>query len=227
MSALPKHLAQGRDIALSATVTGISCDEASGDWTAHCSDDRAFTGHKLILNLPPTQLLSIAGELLPGHTRKGLQDVVFDPAWTLIAALDEDITDASWPAVEFEQHPILALASRDHTKRRSAEAPPVLVAHGNGTWSREHLEEEPAAVQQALLEAVEKEVGPLRVRSAQVHRWRYAQPTTFFPGAFFWDDELRIGGCGDWCGKETPVHGSKVEAALESGWMLAAEAIPR
>jgi predicted NAD/FAD-dependent oxidoreductase len=227
MSALPKHLAQGRDIALSATVTGVSRGAVSSDWTAHCSDGRAFTGRKLILNLPPTQLLSVAGEHLPERARLGLQTVVFDPAWTLIAALEEDISNADWPAVEFEQHPVLALASRDHTKRGSVEAPPVLVAHGNGAWSREHLEEEPTAVQQALLEAVEKEVGPLKVRSSQVHRWRYAQPTTFFPGAFFWDGELGIGGCGDWCGKETPVHGSKVEAALESGWMLAAEAIPR
>ena len=225
MSALPKHLARDRDIALGATVTRVSRDAASGNWTAHCADNRAFTGRKLILNLPPTQLLAASGDLLPEQTRKGLQDVVFDPAWTLIAALEEDIPNADWPALEFDRHPVLALASRDHTKRGRADAPPVLIAHGNGSWSRAHLEDDPATVQQALLDAVQKETGPLRVRSAQVHRWRYAQPTTFYPGAFFWHGDTGVGGCGDWCGKETPVHGSKVEAALESGWMLAAEAL--
>ena len=225
MSALPKHLAEGREISLSATVTKISRDAANGFWAAHCSDERVFTGKKLILNLPPTQLLQIAGDLLSEQTRAGLKSVVFDPAWTLIAALEEDVPGADWPALEFAEHPTLAIVSRDHTKRGSADAPPVLVAHGNGAWSRAHLEEEPAAIQQALLEAVEKEVGPLIVRSLQAHRWRYAQPTVFYPGAFFWDEETGVGGCGDWCGKETPVHGSKVEAALESGWMLAAEAI--
>lgn len=225
ISTLPKHLAEGLEIGLNATVTRISRDTAEGNWIAHCADDRMFTGKKLILNLPPTQLLAIAGDLLPEQTRADLQSVVFDPAWTLIAALEEDVPNANWPALEFAEHPVLALVSRDHTKRGRADAPPVLVAHGSGAWSRTHLEEDPAAIQQALREAVEKEVGPLVVRSAQVHRWRYAQPTTFFPGAFFWDKETGIGGCGDWCGKETPVHGSKVEAALESGWMLAAEAI--
>jgi predicted NAD/FAD-dependent oxidoreductase len=227
MSDLPKQLAKGHDIALSATVTRISRDDSSGIWTADCSDDRQFTGKKLILNLPPTQLLAVAGDLLPEQTRLGLQDVVFDPAWTLIAALEQDVPGADWPALEFAGHPVLSLVSRDHTKRRSPEAPPVLVAHGNGAWSREHLEDGPETILAALLEAVQKEIGTLTVRSAQVHRWRYAQPTTFFPGAFFWHSDLGIGGCGDWCGKETPVHGSKVEAALESGWMLAAKAIPR
>lgn len=225
MNALPKHLAKGLDVSLSATVTRISRDTAGGVWTAHCADEQVFTGKQLILNLPPTQLLAIAGDLLTGEIRRGLENVVFDPAWTLIAALEEDVPGANWPAIDFEGHPVLSFVSRDHTKRRDPNAPPVFIAHSTGAWSREHLEEDPARIQKALLEAVQKEVGPLKVRSMQAHRWRYAQPTAFYPGAFFWNAETGIGGCGDWCGKETPVHGSKVEAALESGWMLAAEAI--
>ncbi|MES2464525.1 MAG: FAD-dependent oxidoreductase [Armatimonadota bacterium] len=227
MSDLPKQLAKGLDITLSAAVNRISRDEQTGDWTAHCADDRLFTGKKLILNLPPVQLLAIAGDFLPEETRSGLQSIVFDPAWTLLAVLEKDVPGADWPALEFSEHPVLALVSRDHTKRHNPSAPPVLIAHGNGSWSRDHLEEDPAVIQNLLLEAVQKEVGTLAVQSAQVHRWRYAQPATFFPGAFFWHADIGIGGCGDWCGKETPVHGSKVEAALESGWMVGAEAVAR
>ncbi len=221
MSELPKQLARGLDIALSATVNRVTRDVKSGDWLAHCADERVFCGKKLILNLPPTQLLALAEDLLPEPTRLGLRQVVFDPAWTLIASLEQDVSRADWPALEFADHPVLALVSRDHTKR-GAGAPLVIVAHGSGAWSRAHLEDDPATVQHALLDAVQAEVGTLAVQSAQVHRWRYAQPTTFFPGAFFWHEDIGIGGGGDWCGKETPVHGSKVEAALESGWMLAA-----
>jgi renalase len=225
MSALPKHLAQGLDIALTATVTQITRDDTTGNWTAHCAEGRLFTGRKLILNLPPVQLLAIVGDLLPETVRVGLQTVVFDPVWTLLVALEQDIPNVNWPALEFEGHPVLSLVSRDHTKRSDSVAPPVLVAHATGAWSREHLEEEPAAIRQAFLEALEKEFGALSVSTIQAHRWRYAQPTTFFPGAFFWDAETGVGGCGDWCGKETPAHGSKVEAALESGWMLAAKGL--
>jgi len=48
-----------------------------------------------------------------------------------------------------------------------------------------------------------------------VHRCRYALVEETAGVAFLWDDEIRLGACGDWC------LGPRVEAAFDSGEALA------
>lgn len=220
MSELPKRLAYGLDVRTGVTVKNI---ERTGEgWRATGEErggDRAtFEGRTLVLNLPPAQLLPLAGEFLAAEDRADLATVEYAPAWTLILRLAQDVEGATWPALDCEAggHPTLAWISRDHTKRGDADAPPVLVAHGSGAWSREHLEDDPAAVQEALLAAVTEITGPLEVLDTQVHRWRYALCTKPFPDRCLFRPEIGVLGCGDWCDV-----GGRVEGALTSGWHLA------
>lgn len=215
MSDLPKALAQTVRVETGAQVVEITRETDAANYKAVCADGRVFVGAALILCLPPVQLLALARPLLPEGAATALDAVVYDPAWTLIARLERDISGADWPAVEFSDHPVLGWVSRDHTKRLGPNAPPVLVAHGSGRWSRAHLEDDPAQVQTALLNALADVFGPLPpVVQAQTHRWRYANPTHLLGVPFFWDANLRIGGGGDWAG------GGNVEGALTSGWEL-------
>ncbi len=212
MNTLPKRLGESINVQTGATVAHI--EEANGVYHAHTDDGRTFAGRSLVLNLPPVQLLTLAGSLLPDDARSRIEAVRFDPAWTLIVRLAEDLPSAAWPALEFE-HPVLYWVSRDHTKRNGA-APPALVVHGSGAWSRAHLEEPKEAIQAALLVAVEETVGPLpRVLEAQTHRWRYSQATAPLGEPCLWEADRRVGVCGDWC------PGARVEGAIESGWALA------
>ncbi len=216
MSDLPKTLAQTVPVETGAQVVEITRTSKGSVYQAVCADGRVFAGAALMLCLPPVQLLSIARPLLPADTVAAIDAVTYDPAWTLIAQLENDLPGVNWPAVEFSGHPVLGWVSRDHTKRPGPNAPPVLVAHGSGNWSRAHLEDEPAAVQATLLGALTDVFGPLpNVVQTQTHRWRYANPTHLLGTPFFWDAQTRIGGGGDWAG------GGNVEGALTSGWELA------
>jgi renalase len=213
MNELGKRLAAGLEVQTSALVNSLTRAD-DGTYTATCEDGRTFTGDALILNLPPVQLLALAKSLLPLETAQGIEKVVFHPAWALMLRLENDIPDATWPAIEFVEHPVLGWVARDHTKR-GPNSPPTLMVHGSGAWSKTHLEDAPETVQAALLAAVQEITGPLAVIEASVHRWRYALPIELFPNTCFWHDDCLIGGCGDWC------DGPKVEGALESGWSLA------
>lgn len=207
MSRLAKHLAQGLEVHTQAQVTALRREQ--GRWTAQCADGRAFTAPRIVLNLPAAQIVPLVRDFLPTTP---LESVAFGPAWSVLLRLEQDLT-VEWPALEL-RHPVLAWAARDHTKRR-AGAPPTLVAHAQGAWSRERLEDDPETVTGQVLAALRDTIGPIAVRAAQAHRWRYSQPTVTFPATHYWNPELSLGWCGDWCG------GPRVEGALESGWDLA------
>ncbi len=207
MSQLPKHLAQGLEVHTEAQVTALGREKER--WTARCADGRAFTAPRIVLNLPAAQIVPLVREFLPIGP---LESVTFDPAWSVLLRLERDL-DVEWPALEL-RHPVLAWVARDHTKRPTG-APPTLVAHAQGAWSREHIEDDPDAVQEQVLAALKETVGPVAVRDAQAHRWRYSQPKVTFPATHYWNPDLSLGWCGDWCG------GPRVEGALESGWALA------
>ena len=167
-----------------------------------------------------TDCLPLPARLLPPETVGRLEAVTFDPAWTLIVQMERDLPGADWPAIEFADHPVLGWVSRDHTKRPGPDAPPVLVVHGSGKWSRAHLEDNASEIQTALLDALAGVFGPLPpVVQTQTHRWRYANPTHALEAPFFWDKAAHIGGGGDW------ATGGRVEGALTSGWELARAAL--
>ena len=215
MSDLPKHLAKNLTVETGFTVNRLTRAD-DGVYTAQSAEGGEVRGRSLVLNLPPAQALPLARPLLDPETVARLEAVTYDPAWTLLLRLHTDIPGATWPAVEFAGHPVLGWLSRDHTKRPSPDAPPVLVVHGSGAWSRDHLEDDPAAVRDALTNALQSVVGPLEIREATTHRWRYATPTAPLSDPFFWDSERGIGVCGDWC-----YPGGRVEGAITSGWSLA------
>jgi hypothetical protein len=220
MSDLPKRLAAGLDVRTGVRVTGVERMSDGGGYRATDEDGRVFGGSRLVLNMPPEQILGIADGALSAEEKSALDAVRFAPAWTWVARLERDIPVADWPALEFADHPALGWVSRDHTKRAGPDAPPVLVVHGNGAWSAAHREDSPESVAHALSEACESVFGPLAVRDAFTHRWRFAQPTQPTQPAgqpFLYSAETGIGMCGDWCGP-----GGRIEGALTSGWELAA-----
>ncbi len=208
MSELPKRMAQGlRDV---RTETRVVTVRRNGEtWAAQSEAGETFSSRCLVLNLPPAQIIPLVGEFLDTAPLAAVQ---FDPAWTVLARLEQDL-DADWPALEVK-HPVVAWVSRDHTKR-NAGAPLALVVHAQGTWSAAQGESDPELVRGQILAALRDIVESPSIRKAQSFRWRYAQPTVTFPHSYFWDRSLGLGWCGDWCG------GPRIEGALVSGWSLA------
>lgn len=218
MSALGKLLARGWEAADAplhvetlALVSAIW--PSSSGWSAVLENGDLRHGRALIVNAPAPQALSLVRSYLPPDLVGSLEAVRFDPCWAAIVALQE-MPDVNWPALEIE-HPVLRWAAMDHT-RRAPGASPVLVLHAQGAWSREHLELDPDAVLERMVNAAKDLLGDwvAPYRAAFAHRWRYALPTVLYPHAFVAHENLAL--CGDWCA------GSRLEGALESGWASSA-----
>lgn len=213
MNQLAKHLGADLDVERNALVSQIT-RESDGLYRAETAEGTAFVGRTLVLNVPPAQLLPLAAHLLADLDTEAIRTVEYLPAWALGLVLEQDIENADWPAIEFKEHPVLGWVARDHTKRAPG-APPTLMIHGAGIWSRDHLEDDKEQVQTALLNAAQEVLGPLRYQEAILHRWRYALPTKVLSTPYVWDAGRRIATCGDWC------DGPRVEGAILSGWKLA------
>ncbi len=92
------------------------------------------------------------------------------------------------------------------------------VLHGSPEWSDSHLEMDPVEVVDVLMRDMEQvcdTVLPLPEYS-DAKLWRYALPVNPLNSAFLYDENLKIGACGDWC------YAARVEGAYLSGLSMAA-----
>lgn len=130
------------------------------------------------------------------------------PCWSAMFAFASRLPFAS--NILKDTGPI-AWAARNNAKpdRGAAEC---WVVQANPTWSHEHLEEDSARIESALLIALQKSIGatlPEIVCSA-AHRWRYALSSGSGKRALF-NPDIGLGVCGDW------LIGPRVECAWLSG----------
>lgn len=135
------------------------------------------------------------------------------PCWTVMAAFAEPIAGA--PDLARDLGPI-GWAVRESAKPGRAPGE-RWVMQAAPDWSRDHLEDDAAAVATDLLACFADQPGvnlpaPIHL---QAHRWRYAraQPAAS-PAPALWDPALRLGACGDW------LIAPRVEAAWLSGHRL-------
>lgn len=88
--------------------------------------------------------------------------------------------------------------------------------HATPEWSASHLQAPHDAVAASLLaaftNAADIDVPPPSYLAA--HRWRFALADEVLEANFLWDQNVRAGACGDWCG------GPRVEGAWVSGGAL-------
>jgi renalase len=225
MSSLGKSIRDGLEnetpIHVEYAATVMDIERTSHGWTAILENGEMRHGRTLLVNAPAPQALKLLEAHLSQDRLEALSAVRFDPCWAVIAAL-ETRPEPGWLGLEID-HPMLAWASLDHTKRE-ADSPPVLVLHATSAWSLEHLEQSPETVLPLLLNAAQGLLGDWvgNRLGAVAHRWRYALPTVTFPRTFLAQENIVA--CGDWC---APAGGSaargtpRIETALESGWASA------
>ncbi|MBO1437899.1 FAD-dependent oxidoreductase [Meiothermus sp. CFH 77666] len=218
MSTLGKVFLQGLEsqdtplpLETKSLVTGLHKSNEAG-WKVWLEDGQVRSGRTLVLNMPAPQALELADKWLKPEVRIALQAVRYAPCWAAILVL-ERLPYLDWVGLEIE-HPVLAWAALDHTKRAVPD-PPVLVLHASAEWSQKHLELSPTEALSQIIEAARELFGDWvgQCRTAMAHRWRYALPTQTHPWPFLAQDNLVF--CGDWCG------GPRIEGALESGWAAA------
>ena len=110
----------------------------------------------------------------------------------------------------------LRWVARDSSKP-GRTGPETWLLHASAEWSEAHIEDSADSVTTALLAAFAALGGPAP-QAVTAHRWRYADTEPALTLGYWWDDEIRLGLCGDW------LSGGKVEGAWLSGMALARQA---
>jgi renalase len=178
----------------------------------------------VVLALPPAQ----AAPLLSPHQRTWARQasvVPMQPCWTLMGVADAPDPALAWDLAQPQTGP-LAWAMRNDTRpgRAPVAGQAHWVAHAKYAWSREHLEQPAAWVQQQLDDALAALLGQ-RVdwQFATVHRWRYAVPPPHVdpPTSCWWNAAQGLGVCGDF------LAGSGAEAAWLSAQSLCTALLQR
>ena len=135
------------------------------------------------------------------------------PCWSVMLSFSSRL-EIEFDGAFVNGGPLSWIARNNSKPGRGAEE--CWVLHASADWSTAHLEDEADDVGPALTNEFWRLFGrglssPSHVVS---HRWRYAIPQNVLPTRYVFDDELRLGIAGDWCG------GPRIEGAFLSGHAL-------
>ena len=212
MNAVCRQLASNLDVVLRTRVAVL--DRIDGRW--HLKSDRqAELGsyEAVVVSAPAPQTAELLSNPAPEMAAEAAR-ATLAPCWAAMAAFGSSL-DLGFDAA-FVEDSALSWVARNNSKpgRPDAEA---WVLHASPAWSLEHLEVERGDAARWLLDAFRLAVGGLDGEPTRLdaHRWRFALPTEPLPEPFLYDEHLRLGACGDWCG------GPRVEGAFLSGLALA------
>ena len=193
----------------------VSTESASGAQQVVAGFDAVL----LALPATPARALLVSSDL---HTpfMDDLSQVTIAPCWTLMLAFPQAVRPGlttlgpQWNAARSTHHRIAWLARESSKPQRSSVERWTVQA--SPAWSEEHLEDQPARVQEKLLKAFSEVTGIRATPShVQVRRWRYAQTQQPLGRSHLWDADAQLGACGDWC------LGHRVEDAFISGLEMA------
>jgi renalase len=223
MGALGEHLAEGLDVRSEHVVRRI--ERHDGKWLLSVRADTvpidATAGpFDAVISAVPADLalplLSPLSSLTP--LAEEADQAHLAPCWALILGFHEPLGlpyDGGWV-----QGSRLRWIARDTSKpmRRPGEH---WIAHASPEWSMEHLEDDPERAKEKLLKAFHEATGTqMQPVYSTVYRWRFAQASSTLPKECLWDEEQRIGACGDWFAAGLDGSG-RVENAFLSGEAMA------
>ncbi len=150
----------------------------------------------MVLAMPPEQ----ARALVPRHGAllHQLAQARSIPCWALMMTLEEPLPvpfdGAFFDCLDF------AWAARDSSKP-GRDALERWVVHAGEAWSREHIRTAPEEVAQKLAASFFTTIGIREIRPLHMagHLWGFARVANALRINALWDDDSRLGVCGDWC----------------------------
>ncbi len=174
----------------------------------------------VVLAVPPGQAAPLLSPHRPdwaGHASVA----TMEPCWTLMGIAEATESSPGWDLARPPTGPLAWVLRNDaRPGREHVPGQSHWVAHARADWSRQHLEQPAAWVQQQLQSALSGWLGQtVDWHQCVVHRWRYALPQAQGPVSLqpcWWDTAQALGVCGDFLG------GSGVEGAWLSAESLSA-----
>lgn len=216
MESLGEHLSKDLSIDLETEVSKVELGPSGYRLTS--KTDRDLGEFDIVLwNCPPLQV----GKLVPPQCnwRSELSKVAMVPCWSIMLAF-EGRWDVPFDGA-FINDGSLGWIARDSSKPSRSQTMDTWVLHSTVAWATENLGSSKEAAIASLIEEAERVTKNPMPKScvAKAHRWLYSRPNESLPESSLWDEQHRLGACGDWCG------GPRVEGALKSGMALAGQVL--
>jgi predicted NAD/FAD-dependent oxidoreductase len=230
VNVFPRYLANGLDVRLETTVTGMRPDGAAlRFFTARSGEFRAPVA---VVALPAPQALRLVEPfaeeepaMRPGRALLGL--VGSSACLTVMAGYDREASEADWDVCYPEGSGSIQTICHDSAKRvRPSQR--VVVLQALPAWSRRRIEDPPDAWSRDLLRDAASLIGDWAAQPAwsQAHRWRFARvdhgSEFTAPPVFEVPGGARIGLAG-----EAFSPGGGVQAAWTSGRAVARSILER
>ena len=218
MPALCRRLLDGAEATWSFAVDRLHTSPLG--WQLEAAGERhSAPFDAVVLAIPPAQ----AAPLLSLHRRdwaRYASVVCMQPCWTLMGVADAPEPATQWDLAKPPTGPLTwVLRSDSRPGREHVPGQAHWIVHARVGWSRLHLDQPAAWIQQQMQAALADWLGrPVDWRHCVVHRWRYAlpQPQRIVQAtSCWWDASQGLGVCGDFLG------GSGVEGAWLSAQSLA------
>ena len=211
MNSIGKFLASGVNVRSNVEVVRI--ERAGQQWRVVDQSEELYGPFDaLISTAPPIQTARLFSGASVSLTEQ-IERVVMRPCWSVMLSFSSRL-EIEFDGAFVNGGPLSWIARNNSKPGRGAEE--CWVLHASADWSTAHLEDEADDVGPALTNEFWRLFGrglssPSHVVS---HRWRYAIPQNVLPTRYVFDDELRLGIAGDWCG------GPRIEGAFLSGHAL-------
>ncbi|CAN0162055.1 unnamed protein product [Bubo scandiacus] len=142
----------------------------------------------VILTMPVPQILQLQGDIvniINESQKQQLESASYSSRYALVLFYEAGTQiDVPWAAQYITDNPCIRFISIDNKKRNieSSEIGPSVVVHTTVTFGSEHLDSDPAEVQQLILSHLERIVPSLpKPASIKCHKWRYSQVTKAVP----------------------------------------------
>lgn len=208
-SAVSRSLLGSLDFQPSTRIGALEYSDAQ--WSLY-NDGASLLGHwdGVVVAVPAPQSLALL-EDFPAWIEQ-IARVEMEPCWVAAIRTDAKVDDLGY--VKIDPHPSIKRITCNSAKPgRNNEH--IYVVQAGAHWSQEHLEKPNQAIG-ALLDEYFRACIPAEINTEVLftHRWRYGFTATSLGQEFLWDEEHRIGVCGDWC------LGRRVEDAWRSGHAL-------
>ncbi len=212
MNAVCRSLADELTIHLGSQISGL--EQVADSWVLYDDHEKAVARSETVICTAPAPQTAALLNSIPSIAVPA-RDVEMEACWTLVLILNVGMNLPYGGA--FINDSELAWIACNSSKPGRQRSPEVWVLHASAEWSRQHLDESPDTIERELLTVFQRETGhwPAAISRSWTHRWRYAKPTNPLKTRCLFDEQLRIGACGDWCG------GPRVEGAFQSGLALA------
>ncbi|XP_035186636.1 renalase isoform X2 [Oxyura jamaicensis] len=150
----------------------------------------------VILTMPVPQVLQLQGDIvniINERQKQQLKATSYSSRYALGLFYEAGVCiDVPWAAKYITDNPCIRFISIDNKKRNieSPEIGPSVVVHTTVTFGSEHLDSDPAEVQQLILNHLERIVPSLpKPASVKCQKWRYSQVTAdsrHFPDEHTW-----------------------------------------